>query len=92
LLFLFLVSEVASAWTLRDFGGGSGGGINGDVTAVAVGQRQRIYSGVRTLTWFYLSSINIDIKFVAKGSKTNLSHWHVPYGRVMRGGVPIQKL
>ena len=24
------------------------------VTAVAVGQRQRLYSGVRMLTWFYI--------------------------------------
>jgi hypothetical protein len=34
-------------------------GCNGYVTAVAFGHRQRLYSGVRTLAWFYLSSINI---------------------------------
>jgi hypothetical protein len=35
---------------------------NGYTTAVAVGQRQRLYSGVsvRMFTWFYLSSINIS--------------------------------
>ena len=44
-------------------------GCNGYVTAVAVGQsqRQRLYSGIRILTWFYLNSINM--KFVIKGSK-----------------------
>ena len=31
---------------------------NGYVTAVAIGQRPRLYSGVRMYTWFYLSSIN----------------------------------
>jgi hypothetical protein len=30
-------------------------GYNGHVTAVAVGQRQRLYSGVRILTGYYLS-------------------------------------
>ena len=35
-------------------------GCNGYVTAVAVGQRQRLYSGVRMFTGFYLSSINIS--------------------------------
>jgi hypothetical protein len=28
---------------------------SGYVTVVGVGQRQRLYAGVRTLTWFYLS-------------------------------------
>jgi hypothetical protein len=30
-------------------------GSNGYVTAVAVGQRQRFYSGVRMFTWYYPS-------------------------------------
>ena len=35
-------------------------GCNGYVTVVAVGKRQRLYSGVRMFTWFYLNSINIS--------------------------------
>ena len=47
------------------------------VTAVAVGQRQRLYSGVsvRMFTWFYLSSIYG--KFVIKGSILDLGHWYI---------------
>ena len=38
------------------------------VTAVAVGQMQRLYSGVRRMvTWFYLSSININMFGWQKG-------------------------
>jgi hypothetical protein len=43
-------------------------GCSGQVTAVAVGKRQRLYSGVRMLTWFYLVSINISGWF--KGVET----------------------
>ena len=45
-------------------------GCNGYVTAVAVGQRERLYSGFRMFTWFYLSSKNIE--FVVKGPVSNL--------------------
>ena len=34
-------------------------GRSGCVTAVAIDQGQRLYSGVRMFTWFDLSSINI---------------------------------
>jgi hypothetical protein len=35
-------------------------GCNVYIAAVAVGQRQRLYSDVRMFTWFYLRSINIS--------------------------------
>jgi hypothetical protein len=43
---------------------------------VAVGQRQRLYSGVKMFTWFHLGSINM--KFVITGSKPYLIHWYCP--------------
>ena len=44
--------------------------------AVVVGQRQRLYSGVRMLTWFYLSSINKKFVINIKGSKPDLNYGH----------------
>ena len=38
-------------------------GCNGDVTAVAVGQSQRLYSGVRMFTGNYLSSTPRALRF-----------------------------
>ena len=45
---------------------------SGYVTVVAVGQRQRLYSGVSTFTGFSLSSMNMRI--VVKEPKPYLSH------------------
>ena len=52
-------------------------GCNGYVTAVAVGQRQRLYSGVRiAFTWFYLSSINVSGWGKKRGLIFDLAHWY----------------
>jgi hypothetical protein len=45
------------------------------VPTVAVGQRQRLYSSVRMLAWFYLSSINFSgWSGALKGSILDLGH------------------
>jgi hypothetical protein len=54
----------------------------GCATAVAVGQRQRLYSDVRMLTWIYLSSIQCGKyrrMFVGKGPTCILipGHWYL---------------
>jgi hypothetical protein len=41
------------------------------IAAVAVSQRQRLYSGVRMFTWFYLSSINISGWGKGVGNESN---------------------
>jgi hypothetical protein len=68
-------------------------GCNGYVTAVAVGQRKRLYSGVRMFTWFYLSSINLSGWH--KGPGSILGHWYVtvipqrPTDTSVRSGVTV---
>jgi hypothetical protein len=47
------------------------------VTAMAVGQRQRLYSGVGMLTGNYLSSTPRALR-CAKGPNLNERHWHLP--------------
>ena len=47
-------------------------GCNGYVTAVVVGQIQRLYSGMEIFKWYYLSSTKGVIG--AGGSNLNLSH------------------
>ena len=47
----------------------TGTGLRSGVTAVVVGQRQRVYSGFRMLAWFSISSININISGWGKGAE-----------------------
>jgi hypothetical protein len=47
------------------------------LTAVAVGRRKRLYSGVRTRTFsgYHLSFFYLKVKFAVKGSIFDLAHW-----------------
>jgi hypothetical protein len=53
-------------------------GCNGYITAVAVGQSQRLFSGVRMLTWFYLSFI-ITCSFPERGDLRSINIYYLLY-------------
>jgi hypothetical protein len=64
-------------------------GCDGYVTTVAVGQRQRLYSGVRMFTWFDLISILVNISGWGEGAdlySESLTCTRMQEGDVQVGG------
>ena len=64
-------------------------GCDGNVTAVVVGQSQRLYSGVRMFTWFDLISILVNISGWGEGAdlySESLTCTRMQEGDVQVGG------